>query len=248
MLLVGTYVYFYFTCPDSPATLDVFTSFWVQAVLATEIFLRKGYIAAAGCILTVNSYISTISTYISSYGWQYSKLLLISLMSHLFCVRIIWALTFRKYRVRITWICFLDTVTSLLTLIAIASSSKLSWIFWVPYYYIGLLGNSRLITENSQPTVVILNQSLVWLSRHVQFPALSTASLDEISVSFSSLFDTFNAYYMIDDHWPRNDPCISIVCLDDVHGPNRGLLFLKDSGPEAINPIPPQIPLAPLLF
>ncbi|KAJ7845091.1 hypothetical protein B0H13DRAFT_2676039 [Mycena leptocephala] len=81
MLLVGTYVYFYFTCPDSPATLDAFTSFWVQAVSATEVFFRKGCIAGAACISTVSSYISTISTYISSYGWQHSKLLLISLTS-----------------------------------------------------------------------------------------------------------------------------------------------------------------------
>lgn len=206
MLLVGTYVYFYFTCPDSPATLDAFTSFWVQAVLATEIFLRKGYIAAAGCISTVNSYISTIgtfvssygwqhsklllisltstiSTYISSYGWQYSKLLLISITNHFVCVRIVKALKHRVYAVRLTWLGFLDNWADFATMVAIISSSKLSWILWIPCYYYSLPGNSRPIIGDSQPIVVTVHKSLLWLWRHVQFSFPLTPSLEEISVS-----------------------------------------------------------------
>ncbi|KAJ7879848.1 hypothetical protein B0H13DRAFT_2667858 [Mycena leptocephala] len=147
MLLVGIYVYFYFTCPDSPATLDAFTPFGSRLsrrpnLLLQGVYCSRGVYFDCQLLHFDSQHLHLfVCTYISSYGWQYSKLLLISITSHFVCIRIVKALKRRVYAP--------------------------SWEFVTDH-------------EDSQPIVVTVHKSLLWLWRHVQFSFPLTPSLDEI--------------------------------------------------------------------
>ncbi|KAF7342091.1 hypothetical protein MVEN_01796400 [Mycena venus] len=141
MFVVGTYAFFYFACPDSPTAMSAFMSFWVRSLSVAERHFYSGCIAGS-------AYISTIKSYISTHGFQYSKLFVLAFTSHCICLYVVKAFTrFRGY-VRAKATRFHPMMVEPLVVwslavapVAILSSSKLSWILWIPYYYFSHWGD-----------------------------------------------------------------------------------------------------------
>ncbi|KAJ6532699.1 hypothetical protein DFH09DRAFT_1370195 [Mycena vulgaris] len=125
--VVGAYVYF--TTHDSHKRLTALVAFSHHGLSQIERGFFGGSSAAASCI-------SRFKTYISLHGWQHSKILLVALSSHSVSLLAVWALRrIRANLVKFARIKYMGVFPLLLVLAVISSSSHLSWIFWVRYYY-----------------------------------------------------------------------------------------------------------------
>ncbi|KAJ6532684.1 hypothetical protein DFH09DRAFT_1181953 [Mycena vulgaris] len=161
--VVGAYVYF--TTHDSRKRLTALAAFSHHGLSQIEQGFFDGCSAVASCILS-------FKTHISLRGWQYSKILLVALSTHSVSLLVVWALRrIRVNLVKLAGITYMALSPLLLVLVMIGSSSYLSWIFWIRYYFGDRCG--------CVPTARGINWNIIHFSSYLS--SLAISHFDEIS-------------------------------------------------------------------
>ncbi|KAJ6466629.1 hypothetical protein DFH09DRAFT_1381688 [Mycena vulgaris] len=167
--VVGAYVYF--TTHDSCKRLTALAAFSHHGLSQIEQGFFDGCSAVASCILS-------FKTHISLRGWQYSKILLVALSTHSVSLLVVWALRrIRVNLVKLAGITYMVPFPLLLVLVMIGSSSYLSWIFWIRYYFGNRCG--------CVPTARGINWNIIHFSSYLS--SLAISHFDEISTMIGVL-------------------------------------------------------------
>ncbi|KAJ7098340.1 hypothetical protein C8R44DRAFT_988866 [Mycena epipterygia] len=126
LALVGGYIYF--TASEVPDSLIRVISSIVQGLSWIEQCFFRGWIAAM-------SWISAIKTYVSLHGWHHSKILLLALSTHSICFLAVSGLRRLLRRLARCDPPYSGLPVYLVPIVTIVSSSQLSWVFWMEYYF-----------------------------------------------------------------------------------------------------------------